>query len=322
MRILVTGASGFVGRRLCSNLIEQGHEVIAVVRQQTSVIFENHESLRVVIIDNINAETDWRDVLDSAEVVVHLAARVHVMNETLADAWKAYRKINVGGTERLARAAAIAKVKLFVFLSSIKVNGEVTQDQPFSSQSAVNPQDPYAVSKWEAEQVLQRISDETGMEVVILRPPLVYGPGVKANYLCLLHWIDRGIPLPLASVDNRRSMIYLGNLVDAMIACIQNPLAVGKTYLISDGEDVSTPDLIRQIANSMHKPDYLWRCPEVILRGVARLAAKSSELDRLLSSLQVDSSKIREDLHWVPPYSLEQGIAATVEWFQGSTSIC
>lgn len=319
MQVLVTGANGFVGQAVCNELMRRGFAVTAAVRQIEDGIFSDSSSaFRLVQVGDLGAITDWNGVLDDVDAVIHLAARVHVMHESTAEALQAYRQVNVLGTESFSRAAAAAGVKRFVFLSSIKVNGESTTGLPWNEVSAAHPQDHYALSKWEAEQVLRRISAETGMEVTIMRPPLVYGPGVKANFLRLLRWVELGVPLPLASVSNQRSMIYLGNLVDALIACVEHPAAADKTYLVSDGEDVSTAELIRLIAKAMDRPDRLWSCPDTLLRALATLANKSAEADRLLGSLQIDSSKFRENLHWIPPYSVEQGIAETVRWFRGS----
>jgi nucleoside-diphosphate-sugar epimerase len=226
-----------------------------------------------------------------------------------------YRQVNFAGTEGLAKAAAASGVRRLVFLSTIKVNGEATTTRPFSEQDIPNPQDLYADSKNEAEQFLRRISAETGLEVVILRTPLVYGAAVKANFLRLMQWVDRGIPLPLSSVKNKRSMIYLGNLVDALICCVEHPSASGKTFVVSDGEDISTADLIRKIALAMGRPARLLPCPEKMLRFLAGLAGKSQDIDRLLTSLQLDSHGIRQDLDWAPPYTLDQGVIETVNWY-------
>ncbi len=249
--------------------------------------------------------------------IIHLAARVHIMRDSSPEGMEAYRETNVRGTVELARAAAGAGARRFIYMSSVKVNGERTGDAPFRETDLPHPVDPYGVSKWEAEQALVRISAETGMEVVILRPPLVYGPHVKANFLRLLRWVDHGIPLPLASVRNRRSMIYLGNLVDAIITCIDHPAVAGHTYLLSDGEDVSTPDLIRRMAMAFGKSARLWPLPAVGLRTLGALSGKRAEVERLLDSLQVDSSQFRQDAGWQPPFTLAQGVAQTVNWYRG-----
>lgn len=309
--ILVTGATGFVGRALCDALANRGRSVTKAVRRL--VAGEAQDS--VVTVGDIGSQTDWHAALNGVEVVVHLAARVHVMNEHESGSAGLYQEANVAGTEVLARAAAAAGVRRFIFLSTVKVNGESTSIEPFTENDAVNPQDSYAASKYEAEQLLRRISSETGMEIVILRPPVIYGPEVKANFLRMMQWVDTGFPLPLAAVHNQRSMLYLGNLVDALVTCIDHVAAAGNTFLLSDGEDVSTPGLIQRIAKAMGRPDRLWPCPVPLLRIMGGVVGKSEEIDRLLASLQIDSSKIRSQLGWTPPFSLAQGIDETVKWF-------
>jgi len=312
-RVLVTGASGFVGRCLCARLTESGFDVIAAVRHPLADLHEEQ-----VVVGALAPTTSWGAALAGVDVVIHLAARVHVMSETSIDPYEAFRQVNVASTEALALSAAAHGIKRFIFLSSIKVNGEKTVDAPFGEQDAPNPQDPYAVSKWEAEQVLQRISSETGMEIVVLRPPLIYGPNVRANFLRLMRWVANGIPLPLASVHNLRSMLYLGNLVDAITTCIENPAVAGKTYLLSDGEDVSTSSLIRLMAESMSKPARLWPLSSRGLLLLGRLCGKSAEVERLVGSLQVDSTRFGRDTGWTPPFALQQGVAETVSWYRGA----
>jgi nucleoside-diphosphate-sugar epimerase len=251
------------------------------------------------------------------DCVVHLAARVHVMNDTAADPLAEFRRTNTAGTEHLARCAAAAGVKRLVFVSTIKVNGEETRDRPFIESDPACPGDPYGISKWEAEQVLARVAADTGLEYVILRPPLVYGPGVKGNFLKLLSAIERGVPLPLAAIANRRSLLYLGNLVDALILAATHSLAAGKTFLVSDGQDVSSPELILRLAKEMDAPGRLLHCPRSLLRLGGRLLGRADAVSRLVESLQVDSSAIRSELGWEPPFSLEDGLKATAEWYRG-----
>ena len=308
-RVLVTGARGFVGTALCARLAKDGYPVVRAVRSQAAIPQE-------IAVGCIDSATDWSPLLTDVQAVIHLAARVHVMHKEDGNVLEAYRAVNVQGTKRLALAAAAAGVKRFVFVSSIKVNGEQTVATPFSEADQPNPQGAYAVSKVEAEQVLWKVAGASGMEVVILRPPLVYGPGVKANFLRLLRWVDRGVPLLLAFAHNRRSMIYLGNLVDALIACVERPDAAGKTFLVSDDEDVSTARLISIIAETMGKSSRLWPFPLPALRLFGRLADKAIETDRLLGSLQIDSSYIRKELGWSPPYTLRQGLEETVQAFR------
>jgi len=311
---LVTGASGFVGQALCAELLRREHAVRGTVRGQGSSI---PTMVRATVVGDIGADTNWSAALDGVEVVIHLASRVHVMHESAADPLAEFRSVNTAGTEHLARCAAASGVKRMVYVSSIKVNGEQTYDgNKFTEADMPAPQDPYGVSKWEAERALHRVASETGLEVVIVRPPLVYGPGVKGNFAQMLNVVARGIPLPFASLQNQRSLIYLGNLVDALTTCATHPVVSGQTYLVCDGEDVSTPDLLRQLAVAMEAPSRLLPCPAALLQLAGKLAGKSQQVERLLGSLQVDGDKIRRDLNWVPPYSLQQGLQATAEWYR------
>lgn len=317
MKILVTGANGFVGLALCKSLAQRGHEVRGVVREPQSVGALRLAGAETAAVGSIDGRTDWSAALSGMETVIHLAARVHVMHENSVDPLAEFRRVNVAGTEHLARAAAASGVRRLVYASSVKVNGEATEGgQKYAETDPPAPQDPYGISKYEAEQALHRVARETGMEIVIVRPPLVYGPGVKGNFIQMLNVLGRGIPLPLASVENRRSLVYLGNLVDALIACATHPAAAGQTYLVSDGEDVSTPDLLRLLAEAAGKQARLFPCPPRLLKALARVTGKSAQADRLLGSLRVESGKIRADLNWTPPYSLRQGLQATAEWYR------
>lgn len=251
--------------------------------------------------------------LKGIDCIIHLAAHVHIMREASGDPFTVFRKVNAGGTSLLVRMAADAGVKRFIFLSTVKVNGEITGDNPFTEDHTPHPQDPYAISKWEAEQALHNISDATGLEIVILRPPLVYGQGVKANFLRLLDMVNKNIPLPLSLVNNKRSMIYIGNLVDAIIKCVEHPDAANQTFLVSDGLDVSTPDLIRMIACAMGKKARLFPCPVSLLKMMGKVAGKSAEIERLVNSLQIDSTKIRKILNWTPTFTMAEGILETVK---------
>lgn len=309
--ILVTGASGFVGRSLVQRLAFEDWPVTAAVHNSDASFPETVQTIR---IGTITPETEWFGALEGIDTIVHLAARVHVMKDKDADPLAGYRRINVFATERLAREAAKAGVRRFIFVSTIKVNGEET-DTPYSEAQSVHPSDPYGTSKWEAEQTLRRIETETGMQVVIIRPPLVYGPGVKANFLNLIRIANSGIPLPLGSVSNRRSLIYLENLVDAIVTCIHHPNAAGQTYLVSDGEDVSTPELVGRIAATLGRPARLFPFPARLLRLAGKLLGKPESIDRLIGSLVIDSSKIRRDLGWKPPCTMEQGLKRTTGWF-------
>lgn len=312
MKFLITGANGFVGQSLCAELLRQGQFVRIAVRSANKLTW-NAEAEAVGAIDG---ETNWTDALRGIDVVIHLAARVHVMHDHASNPLEEFRKVNVAGTSRLARSAAASGVKRLVYVSSIKVNGEATcGEKKFTESDVASPQDPYGISKYEAEQVLHRISQETGLDVVIVRPPLVYGARVKGNFVQMLSVLAKGVPLPLASVNNRRSLIYVENLVDALIVCATHPAAAGKTYLISDGEDVSTPDLLRQLGVVMRCPARLLSCPPALLKLAGRLIGKTDQVERLLGSLQVDSGKIRRELNWLPPYTLQEGLRKTGESF-------
>ena len=310
MKFMISGAGGFVGKALCAELLRRGQSVSAAVRSGNSLI----ENAEVIIIGAIDGETNWADALRDVDLVIHLAARVHVMRENATDPLAEFLQVNLHGTSNLARQAASSGVKRLVYVSSIKVNGEQTSAaQPFTELDEPSPQDFYSISKWQAEQALWRIAQETGLEIVVVRPPLVYGPDVKGNFAQMLAVIAKRIPLPLASVDNRRSLIYVENLVGALIACATHPVAAGQTYLVSDGEDISTPDLLRQLGDAMGCPAHVLPFPLSWLRMLGKLSGKSDQVERLLGSLQVDSGKIRRDLNWVPPYTLQQGLQVTAE---------
>lgn len=314
MNFLVTGANGFVGKKLTLELLRQEHNVRSVVRSENVEIKNNHS---VIVIPSIDSNTDWFSALNGIDVVIHLAARVHVMHEVADDPMEEFRRVNVAGTEKLARIAAASGVKRLVYVSSIKVNGEATlTGNRFTENDAPSPQDPYGISKYEAEQVLHQVAQETGLEVVIVRPPLVYGEGVKGNFVQMLRVLSKGLPLPLSSVNNLRSLIFLDNLVDALIVCAGHPAAAGQTYLLSDGEDISTPDLLRQLGEGVRHPARLVPCPVVLLNLLGKLIGKSEQLKRLLGSCQVNSDKIRTQLDWMPPYSLHEGLQITAERYR------
>jgi nucleoside-diphosphate-sugar epimerase len=303
MNFLVTGANGFVGSALCADLVQHGHTVRAAIRSDKVWM----AGLDNAVVGELNADTDWSATLQNIDVVVHLAARVHVMHDTVADPLTEFRKVNVAATENLARQAAAAGIKRFVYVSSIKVNSEQTTRESFSASDTANPQDPYGVSKWEAEQALHRVAAETGLEVVIVRPPLVYGAGVKGNFISLFAAINKGLPLPLAGAHNARSLVYVGNLVDALITCATHPNAAGQTYLVSDGADIS---------RALQCNDRSFYFPPAMLRAIARFLGKSAQFDRLFGSLQIDSQKICTELGWTPPYTLQQGLQATADWYR------
>jgi nucleoside-diphosphate-sugar epimerase len=311
--ILVTGASGFVGRALCPVLRAAGYRVAITTREKAAVQGLDVDDVHVT--SPLGPRTDWRPALGGVQAVVHLAARVHVMDDT-ADAAQRHRQANTEGTLRLAEAAGAAGVGRFVFLSTVKVNGERTAAAPFRESDTPAPADPYAVSKSEAETGLAAIARRTGLEAVILRPPLVYGPGVGGNFLALLKVCQARTPLPLAGAANRRSLIFVGNLADAIVGCLDHPAAVGETYLLSDGEDVSTAELVRHTAQALGRPARLFSMPGGILRLAGSAVGKSATVARLLDSLVVDDGKIRRQLGWTPPFTLTQGLSETAAWFQ------
>jgi len=316
-KIAVTGASGFVGHVLCRSLLNKGMEVVATGRQLPAAPLFSDPLFKQFSVGDTASFTEWTAALNGVEVVIHLAARVHVMADTSTDPLTEFRRINSVGTEHLARSAASCGVRRLVYVSSIKVNGESTRGrQKYTDQDLPAPQDPYGISKWEAEQALYRVADENGLEIVIVRPPLVYGAGVKGNFAQMLNVVTNGIPLPFASVHNQRSLIYVENLVDALIACATHPAAADQTYLVSDGDDISTPELLRQLAIGMGVPARLFPCPSALLRFAAKLVGKKQQLERLLGSLRVDGDKIRAELNWIPPYTLHQGLQATAEKYR------
>lgn len=304
MKVMVTGATGFVGVALSAKLTASAYRIVPAVRNKSGLPDE-------VVVGNLNISTDWRSALADCDTVVHLAARVHVMEDTAENPLALYREVNTDATLNLARQAANAGVKRFVFISTIKVNGE-GRETPYREIDVPAPEDAYAISKWEAEQGLRRIAQETGLEVVILRPPLVYGPGVKANFLHLMKTVKKGWPLPLASIHNRRSLLYLGNFIDAIQLCVEHPAAAGQTFLLDDGQAVSTPDLVRAVARAMGRPARLLPVPVGALKLAGSLLGKRAAVERLTGSLCVDSSAIRTRLGWTPPFSMEAGLAATV----------
>lgn len=308
--ILVTGANGFVGSAVCRELERRGRAVRMAVRRDARGI------ANVAGVGDIDGRTDWSRALEGIDRIVHLAARAHVIDDSAADALEEFRRINVAGTEHLAECAAQAGVKRLVYLSSVKVLGESTDEHPpFSDLSPPAPQDAYGRSKSEAEARLREIAQCTGLEVAVLRPPLVYGPGVKGNLRRLMRLVHRGVPLPLASVDNARSLIGLDNLVDAILTVLDHPCAAGKSYLVSDGEDLSSATLIGLIANAMQRPARLWRFPPALLVGLGRLFGRGDEVQRLVGSLRIDSTRIRHELGWYPRSSIQAGIGDMVRWY-------
>ena len=313
INVLVTGANGFVGRELCHVLHADGYPVKGSVRRP-GVSEQVAPYDAVVSVGEIGPDTDWVDALSEVDVVVHLAARVHMMKEEASNPLDAFRQVNALGTERLALQAAESGVKRFIYVSSIKVNGEGA-DKVLSENDKPNPTDPYARSKWEAEQLLSKISAQTGMEVVIVRPPLVYGPGVKANFLSLIRWVDRGVPLPLGAVKNRRSLVSVKNLVDLIIKCIDHPNAAGEVFLVADEDDISTPELLRCVAQGVGRKARLVNVPPRLLKFAFGLIKRREVIERLCGSLVVDISKAKHLLGWAPPISLAQGLSEVTQWY-------
>lgn len=305
--ILLTGSTGFVGSAVRSSLDRKSYNVISV----------SQRGCNGTIARPIQDTYDWLDMLDGIDCIIHTAARVHVMKESALDPLALYRKLNVDATVRLAQQAAEVGVKRFVFLSSVKVSGERSDpngsslsesDKPF-------PRDAYSISKYEAEQGLFDIAKQSGLEVVVIRPPLVYGPGVKANFRALMKLVTYGVPLPISAVANRRSLVGINNLVSFILECVENPAAANETFLVSDGNDLSSPQLIQLMASALNKPARLVSAPLWLLRGVGSIVGKRNVVDRLIESLQVDISKAHDLLGWVPPYLVEDQLALTVADF-------
>jgi len=307
MKALVTGANGFVGLAVLQRLnAMSGVQAVGGVRRAAEFL---DTVATVMEVGDLTAQTNWSLALAGMDVVVHAAARVHVMHDTEADPLTAFRAVNVAGTLNLARQAAAAGVKRFVFVSSVKVNGESTQTgRAFTETDAPNPQDAYGQSKHEAEQGLRQLAADTGMEVVIIRPPLVYGPGVKANFAALMRAVQRGWPLPLGAVHNQRSLVALDNLVDFIVTCITHPQAANQTFLVSDGQDLSTTELVCGMARAAGVPTRLLPVPVWALQAGATLLGKGDAVQRLCGNLQVDISKARSLLGWVPPVSVDEGL--------------
>jgi len=312
MKVLVTGANGFAGQALCVQLRRQGVQVRRAVRQIAPGEGRFDDD---AVVGEIGPDTQWHAALEGVDAVVHLAARAHVMQDTVRGSLEDYRRVNVEGTRRLALEAAAVGVRRMVFLSSVKVNGETT-GRPFSEQDTPHPTDAYGISKWEAEQVFKKIAQESGTEWVILRPPLVYGPGVRANFLRLMRAVDYGVPLPVGALQNRRSLLYLGNLIDAIQVSLSHPGAANQVFLLSDGEDISTPDLVRRLAAALRVRPRLLAAPPQLVRLVGWVTGRIASTERLTRSLQVDSSRIRAVLGWTPPFSLDEGLAETADWYR------
>lgn len=303
--VLVTGASGFLGTGLCRVLICSGYPFKVASRNPLS----EEVGYDFIQINNISEFTDWDPALLGVDLVVHLAARVHVMSERATDPLAEFRKVNVDGTLNLARQAVKAGVKRFIFVSSIKVNGELTQiGKPFTASDIPSPQDAYGISKYEAEQGLLKLASETGLEVVIIRPPLIYGGGVKANFASMMKAVRSGIPLPLGAINNKRSLVYIGNLVSLIVKCIDHPAAANQVFLVSDGHDVSTTELLRLSAQALGVKPRLLPVPQRLLEVTAKVLGKANVAQRLYSNLQVDITKTQQLLDWQPQFTVAEGL--------------
>ncbi len=303
MNVLLTGASGFLGRALVAQLRQ--HKAIDLTLALRSRSLDS--GLHVHVVGELSADTNWMPVVAGQQVVIHAAARAHIMKDAVADPLSEYRRVNVEGTLSLARQAAAAGVKRFIFISSIGVNGNINT-RPFTASDRPNPAEPYAQSKWEAEQGLWKVQQETGMELVIIRPPLVYGPNAPGNFGSLVRWIGKGMPLPLGAIHNRRSLVGIDNLVDLIVRCVDHPAAVNRVFLAGDGEDLSTTELLRAVGRAMGRPARLIAVPVAVLQLGATLLGKTAMAQRLLGSLQVDISQTCELLDWKPPYTVEEGL--------------
>ncbi len=307
--VLVTGASGFIGGALVDRLLAEGVPTVAAVRRPLT-------GGRMIAVGDIGPRTDWRAPLAGVDCVVHLAARVHVMDERAADPLAEFRKVNVDGSLALARQAVAAGVRRFIFVSSIKVNGEGTAPgRPFAADDALAPADAYGISKLEAERSLLALAAEAGMQMVIIRPVLVYGPGVKANFRSMMSWLSKGVPLPLGAIHNRRSLVALDNLVNLILTCMNHPAAAGQVFLVSDGEDLSTTELLRRMGAALGRPARLQPVPAAWLDGAARLLGKGAVAQRLCGSLQVDIEKTRGMLGWTPPVTVDEALRETARHF-------
>ena len=303
--ILLTGATGFVGQAVLGRLLES-NECKVNLALRSAIRFDR---CRAHVVGDISNDTDWSTAVIGQKVVIHLAARSHVMKDEVAEPLAEYRRVNLDGTINLARQAAAAGVKRFIFISSIKVNGEQTlSGQPFTPDDTPAPEDAYGISKWEAEQELNHLATTTGMDVVIVRPPLVYGPGVKGNFAVMTKLVAKGLPLPFGAIHNQRSLVALDNLVDLIVTCVDHPAAANQVFLAGDGQDLSTTDLLRGVAMAMAKPSRLIPVPASLLVLGATLVGKKALSRRLLGSLQVDLSKARSLLGWEPPITVEEGL--------------
>jgi len=310
--ILITGANGFVGHQLGSTMAQSGYKVVGAVRTTENL----EKGVSSILVPSIDESTSWTEALQGIDTVIHLAARVHVMTETASNPLAEFRHVNVAGTLNLAQQAVSARVRRFVYISSIKVNGETTDGRSsFTPADTPNPQDPYGVSKWEAEQALWGLAASTGLEVVVIRPPLIYGPMVKGNFRTLMELLKRRWPLPLGLIQNHRSFVGLTNLVSFIVQCSLQAAAANETFLISDGEDLSTSELLRRLGHAMGSKPVLLPVPPRLLQIAASATGRDTLATRLLGSLQVNASKARTMLKWTPPMSVDAELQRTADSF-------
>lgn len=311
-KILLTGSTGFLGKQLLKELVKKDQYNLHLAARSFKTN-ELNEKISTFHLEGIDSNTDWQFPLVDCDIVIHTAARVHIMNENTSNPLEEFRRVNVEGTLNLAKQAAEKGVKQFIFISSIKVNGEFTEHmQPFRPDDKPSPQDPYAISKFEAEKALLALGAETGMSIVIIRPPLIYGPEVKGNFKRMLQWLRRGVPLPLGAIHNKRSLVYVGNLVDLILRCIDNPKAANQVFLVSDDNDLSTTDLLSHLGKSLGLSLRLLPIPVFLLSTMASVLGKKSIAQRLFGTLQVDISKTKQLLDWTPPVSVDEGLRITV----------
>jgi nucleoside-diphosphate-sugar epimerase len=306
-KVLITGANGFIGRAISTELVLKGFDVLCAVRRPFLL-----DGANILRVSDLAEQSNWSSNLDGVDCIIHTAARVHIMDDTAHNPFEKFHKVNVIGTLNLAQQAASRGVRRFIFLSTLKVNGEYTElGKPFNADATPNPQDDYSLSKHQAEQGLSLIAQKTGMEIIIIRPPLVYGAGVKANFASMMNTLQRGIPLPFGAIHNKRSFVYIGNLVSLTVRCIDHPAAANQVFLVSDGYDISTTELLNACATALRVKARLLPVPQSWIEYGARLLGKRKVAQRLCGSLQVDISKTCQDLDWTPPFSLTEGLKVT-----------
>ena len=319
--VLVTGANGFAGRAVCRLLLKRGWRVRAVARDITQAdalrnALEAATDLEVALVRNIGPATHWQELIRGCKAVVHLAARVHIMRDSAADPLAEFRRVNCEATIKLADDAVAAGVRRFLFASTAKVNGEDSGIAAFRESDPPAPADPYARSKFEAEQALLALAQARTLDVTVLRSPLMYGPGVKGNFLSLLRAVANGLPLPLGAVVNRRSLLYVENFADAIAAALVQPRAAGRVFLVSDGEDMSTPEIVRRLARALGRPARLVSVPRPLLLLAGSCCGRRAAVERLVGNLAVDITAIRTDLGWTPPFAVDAGLRATARWYR------